>query len=80
MGFADAGKLGVPVRPRVYSDRLPKNVDVRNILVNDLWKMKVLCDDGLLALCEGPLHGSLHGVKVVGRQVEPAEHFELVSR
>ena len=26
MGFADAGKLGVPVRPRVYSDRLPKNV------------------------------------------------------
>lgn len=26
MGFADAGKLGVPIRPRVYSDRLPKNV------------------------------------------------------
>lgn len=26
MGFADTGKLGVAVRPRVYSDRLPKNV------------------------------------------------------
>ena len=26
MGFADAGKLGVPIRPRVYSDKLPKNV------------------------------------------------------
>lgn len=30
MGFADAGKLGVPVRPRVYSDRLPKNVAQEN--------------------------------------------------
>jgi len=26
MGFTDTGPLGVPLRPRVYSDKLPKNV------------------------------------------------------